>query len=61
MNGYISEPYPEAYADYIIRILSDDSMRRIVGENARKTRYRSFYDAAKDIDELYRKLIGRPA
>ena len=61
VNGYISEPYPEAYADYIIRILSDDSMRRIVGENARKTRYRSFYDAAKDIDELYRKLIGRQA
>lgn len=57
-NGFISKPDASSYAEYIEKILSDDNLRRTVGETARQTLYRSFYDAAKEIDELYRKLIS---
>ena len=58
INGFIAQPDPESYAENIIRIISDDELRKTVGKNALETRYRSFYDAAKEIDELYRKLIS---
>ena len=56
-NGFISAPDALSYAGYIERILSDDSLRKTVGENARRTLYRNFSDATREINELYRKLI----
>ena len=57
-NGFIAKPDAVSYAKYIEEILSDDELRKTVGENARRTLYRNFSDAVKEIDELYRKLIA---
>ena len=57
-NGFIAKPDAASYAEYIEEILSDNSLRRTVGENARRTLYRNFSDAVRELDELYRKLIS---
>ena len=54
----IAKPDAASYAEYIEEILSDNSLRRTVGENARRTLYRNFSDAIRELDELYRKLIA---
>ena len=59
VNGFISAPDAASYASCIEEIIRDDGLRKTVGSNARRMLYRNFHDAVKEIDKLYRMLIGR--
>ena len=57
VNGFLAEETPEAYADRIKDIISDDELRVRVGEEAARSVFRSWETVAKEVAEKYRQTI----
>ena len=58
-NGFLSDNTPEAYANRIEQVLSNENLRREAGIGARKLLYRSWSDAANDVSNIYEELIAK--
>lgn len=56
-NGYISEENAESFAKCVIDTCADEERRKIVGENAYKTLYRTWDMVAEEVIEKYKEII----
>lgn len=55
-NGYIAQNDPVSYADSIFRAINDPG-RKEIGENARRTIYKTFQDSVRKLDQIYQSLL----
>ena len=58
VNGFLSDADEEAYADKIMRILSDEDYYRRVSQGAFRDIYRTWDQVVDEVFEDYQRLIG---
>ena len=58
VNGFLSEETPEAFADKIKAIISEDGLAKKVGEEAHRSVYRSWEMVAEEVAQKYKKIIA---
>ena len=56
-NGFLAEETPGKYAQRIIDVISDDKIRRTVGEEAHVSVYRSWEMVAEEVLKKYKEII----
>ena len=62
VNGFVSQDTPEAYAESIASAIEGGSeYRKIIGENAKRTIYKSFDDSVAKLDMIYKRILGKTA
>ena len=59
INGFISLNDVNSYADYIIKIISNDELREKVGNGAYRDLYKNWDDNIKDVYHEYLRLIEK--
>ena len=57
VNGFISPNDVTEYANQIIKIIEDDKLRKMVGDNAFRDLYKNWNDTINDVKKHYLELI----
>lgn len=58
-TGFIGKNTPEDFADKIVSLLNNRSLRDHAGKGARQKVYRSWHDVCTEVQELYGNLIEK--
>lgn len=59
VNGFIASATPDAYAEVVDEILSDDGLYESVRKNVKKDLYRTWSDTVSELKEVYRRLSDK--